>query len=117
MIRDYLTLSARDARGRGNSPAKKSPVAKPGHTGGNLRKLLQAGPIDQFDVTRTQVEIAGEQSLDLTSLVGLLGRLVDLDDTAEFLIRTLDGISGQYEVRVVFDAHGPESIDEAPERL
>src|SRR4029078_8514048 len=71
--------------------------------------LLQTRPVDQSDVARTQIEVASEQSFDVLRLVALLGRLIHFHDSADFLITALGSFTGQYEVRVILEAHGAKA--------
>lgn len=64
-----------------------------------------------------KIEVLREQSLYVARIEYLLGRLANLDDATEFLIRLLGLSARQNEMCVVLDAHGRSLGNQTHTRL
>ena len=66
---------------------------------------MQSRPAEQPHGALAQVEVASQYCLDVTPVVSLFHRLVQLDNTAEFITAAIVSV-GQDKLRVVLDGHG-----------
>jgi len=65
---------------------------------------VQSGPADQFDGASAQVKITGQDCFNVLLVGGLLHRVVQLNDPAEFIAAAIFSV-GKNELRVVLSGH------------